>query len=348
MKAKSFPDSQKLTNPTKYNLQPGEHLNIISVASIRVDMRSDKSPTKLSMIVDRILILPLTLREQKTITDIIKMKTVLFFIAAVICGSMAMPAFTAEIGERRVDSDISYTVKSDPYAVERCKLDVSYPADTCGCPVVVWYHGGGLTSGQKELPDSLCREKDVVVVGINYRQLPNVTVDVCLDDCAEALAWVFNNIDKYGGDKSKIFVSGHSAGGYITAMLGFDKSWLRRYEVDADSVAALIPFSGQAISHYSYRSMNGIPNLQPTIDEFAPLYHVRADAPPVVLITGDREMELFGRYEENAYMWRMLKLVGHKDVTLYEIGGHDHGGMVAPAFPILIGKMRKVLADKDN
>lgn len=58
--------------------------------------------------------------------------------------------------------------------------------------------------------------------------------------------------------------------------------------------------------------MNGIDNLQPTVDEFAPLFHVRKDAPPLVLITGDRELELFGRYEENAYMWRMMKLSGTK------------------------------------
>lgn len=258
-----------------------------------------------------------------------------------IAGSVA----TVRADNERISvSDISYTSKTDPYAMERCKLDVSCPSDTCGCPVIVWYHGGGLTSGQKQLPARLCHEKDIVVVGVNYRLLPKVTVDTCLDDCAEALAWVFENIEKYGGDKNKIFVSGHSAGGYITAMLGLDKSWLGNYGIDADSIAALIPFSGQAISHFSYRNMNNIPNLQPTIDRFAPLYHVRADAPPLVLITGDRELELFGRYEENAYLWRMMKLVGHKNTVLYEIGGHDHGGMGEPAHTILLKHLRNILA----
>lgn len=247
---------------------------------------------------------------------------------------------------KTVVSDLNYTHKSDLYAKERCKLDISYPADTAGCPVVVWYHGGGLVQGEKQLPERICREKDLVVVGVNYRLLPKVTVDTCLDDCAEALAWVFENIDKYGGDRNKIFVTGHSAGGYITAMLGLDKSWLDKYGVNADSIAGLIPYSGQAISHFSYRQMNGIPNLQPTIDRFAPLFHVRADAPPLVLITGDRELELFGRYEENAYLWRMMKLVGHKDTTLYEIGGHDHGGMGEPAHSILLRHIRKILNDK--
>ena len=128
-------------------------------------------------------------------------------------------------------------------------------------------------------------------------------------------------------------------------MLGLDKRWLKKYHVDADQLAGLIPFSGQAISHFSYRKMLGIPNLQPTIDEYAPLFHVRKDAPPIVLITGDRELELFGRYEENAYLWRMLKLVGHPDVRLYEIGGHGHGTMGEPAHHILKNHIKRILGD---
>lgn len=267
-------------------------------------------------------------------------------IAAIIVMIASQVAIVKADNVRLSVHDIIYTAKTDAYAIDRCKLDVSYPSDTCGCPVVVWYHGGGLTSGQKQLPARLCREKDMVVVGVNYRLLPKVTVDTCLDDCAEALAWVFKNIEKYGGDKNKIFVSGHSAGGYITAMLGLDKSWLENYGIDADSISALVPFSGQAISHFSYRKMNNIPNLQPTIDRFAPLYHVRPDAPPLILITGDRELELFGRYEENAYLWRMMKLVGHKNTVLYEIGGHDHGGMGEPAHTILLKHLTDILADR--
>lgn len=206
---------------------------------------------------------------------------------------------------------------------ERCKLDVYYPENKTGCPVVVWFHGGGLTQGNKSIPGRL-KKNGMVVIAVNYRLLPKVAISECLDDAAASVAWAFREVEKYGGDKNKIFISGHSAGGYLTAMVGLDKRWLKKYDIDADSIAGLIPFSGQVISHFSYRKMNGIDNLQPTVDEFAPLFHVRKDAPPLVLITGDRELELFGRYEENAYMWRMMKLVGHKETFLYEIGGHGH------------------------
>ncbi len=246
-----------------------------------------------------------------------------------------------------ITSNIQYKNGKDTYIKERCKLDICYDKSKKNSPVVVWYHGGGLTSGQKEIP-GLLKKQGFVVVGVNYRLLPKVKIDECLDDCAAALAWVFQNISQYGGDTKKIFVSGHSAGGYITTMLGLDKTWLSRYGVDANNIAGLIPFSGQMISHFAYRKMNGIDNLQPTIDKYAPLYHVRKDAAPLVLITGDRNIELFGRYEENAYMWRMMNLIGRPDTQLYELGGYGHGAMAQPAFHILIQTIHKMLGEKYN
>ncbi|MEJ7594507.1 MAG: hypothetical protein WKF77_23480 [Planctomycetaceae bacterium] len=69
---------------------------------------------------------------------------------------------------------------------------------------------------------------------------------------------------------------------------------------------------------------------------------MRKDAPPILLITGDREQEMLGRCEENAYMWRMLKIVEHPDDTLHEMDGFDHGGMADPAFPLLLKFLNRV------
>ena len=219
-------------------------------------------------------------------------------------------------------------------AHERGIMHVSCVAGQTGRPVVVWFHSGGLTGGKAAVPDEL-KGTDYVVVAPAYRLLPSVPVDSCIDDAAAAVAWTFRNIDRFGGDPSRIIVSGHSAGGYLASMIGFDKSWLKNYGIDADSIAALVPFSGQAITHYAWRTMQGTPELQPTVDRYAPLYHVRPDAPPYVIVCGDRELELFGRYEENAYLYRMLLLTGHPDVSIYELDGYDHGAMASPAFHIL-------------
>ncbi|MCF0198890.1 MAG: alpha/beta hydrolase [Bacteroidaceae bacterium] len=235
----------------------------------------------------------------------------------------------------RTASDIAFTQSADPYAQERCRLDVYYPEGKQKCPVVVWFHGGGIEGGSKHLPDEL-REQGLVVVSANYRLLPKVPVDSTFRDVAEAVAWTFRNVEQYGGDPTKIYLAGHSAGGYLLTMVGLDKTYLAQCGVDADQVRALVPFSGQMITHYNHRKMHGIDPLQPVIDKYAPLYHVRKNAPPLLLISGDRELELYGRYEENAYMYRMMKLVGHPHVALYELDGHDHGAMVHPAFHILL------------
>ena len=256
--------------------------------------------------------------------------------ALLLCSSMAMAQYQQV-------NDILYTESADAYAQERCKLDVYYPTNKKDAPVVIWFHGGGIEGGNKHIDQEL-RNSGYVVVAPNYRLLPKASIDQCLDDAAAAVAWTYKNIEQYGGSKRKIFVAGHSAGGYLLDIIGLDKKWLAKYGVDADSLAALIPFSGQCITHYNIRKQQGIGPLQPTINQYAPLTYVRPDAPPIIIISGDRELELYGRYEEQAYFWRMLKLAGHPDVSLYEMQGYDHGAMPHPAYHILKQHIRRLIA----
>ncbi len=235
-------------------------------------------------------------------------------------------------------SNISYyndsINKSDKYIAEQCKLDIYFPEKSKNFATIVWFHGGGLTSGNKEFPEAL-KDKGVCIVAVNYRLSPKVKSPKYIEDAAASVAWVFKNINKYGGDSVLIFISGHSAGGYLTLMTGLDKKWLNACGIDANSIAGLISLSGQAITHFTIRAERGISDTQPVVDELAPLFHVRADASPLLLITGDRELELLGRYEENAYLARMMKLAGHKYTKLYELDGYGHN-MIEPAFPLLL------------
>lgn len=231
--------------------------------------------------------------------------------------------------------------RKDSYTSTQCVLDFYYPKDTTNYPTIIWFHGGGLTGGDKEIPKQLM-EKGFAVVGVEYRLSPKVKAPVYIEDAAAATAWTFQHIKEYGGNSKLIFISGHSAGGYLGMMITLDKKYLAKYNIDANSIAGLIPFSGQAITHFAIRKEQGIKETQPVIDEYAPLYYVRADAPPTVLITGDRELELLGRYEENAYLARMMKLAGHKQTTLYELQGFDHVSMPEPAFPLLIKEVKRI------
>ena len=232
----------------------------------------------------------------------------------------------------------------DSYINERCVLDVYYPKDSANFATVVWFHGGGITGGNKEVPEAL-KDKGIAVIGVNYRLSPKVSAPKYIEDAAASISWVFNNINSFGGDSTLIFISGHSAGGYLAAMVGLDKTWLLKHHIDANNIAGIIPFSGQMITHFTIRNESNISSSKPIIDNFAPLYHVRDDAPPLLLITGDRELELLGRYEENAYLMRMMKVVGHKDTKLFELDGYNHG-MAEPAFPLLLNEVRRIKENK--
>lgn len=230
----------------------------------------------------------------------------------------------------------------ETYIRERCKLDVYYPQDFAPKATIVWFHGGGLTGGNREIPEEL-KNKGYAVVGVGYRLSPKAKVSEIIEDAAAAVAWTFKHCQEFNGaDPEKIFLSGHSAGGYLDLMVGLDKKYLAAHGIDANRLAGLVPMSPQVITHFTARKELGIPEQQPLINELAPLFHIRADAPPLLLITGDRDLEMLGRYEENAYMERMMKIAGHKQTRLMELDGYDHG-MVYPGLPLLVKEVERIL-----
>ena len=240
----------------------------------------------------------------------------------------------------RLATDIPYHPGPATEALRRCRLDVYAPATERPFPTVVWFHGGGLTQGERSIPLPL-QGQGIGVVAANYRLAPEADSPTYLEDAAAAIAWTFEHIGDYGGDPDRIIVSGHSAGAYLGLLCGLDKAWLAAHGLDADRIAGLAPLSPQVITHFVIRAARGIPEKQPVVDGFAPLFHVRRDAPPILLVTGDREREMLGRYEECRYFWRMMRLVGHPAIDFHELEGVDHGGVVERAFPLVLRFIRE-------
>tara|TARA_B100000579_G_scaffold437465_1_gene466920 strand:- start:540 stop:1379 length:840 start_codon:yes stop_codon:yes gene_type:complete len=247
----------------------------------------------------------------------------------------------------KTDLNISYRSGSNltKYMKNRCRLDIYYPSNKKEFATVVWFHGGGLKNGNRFIPAAL-KEKGIAIVAVSYRLHPKVKSPKYVDDAAAAVAWTLKNISSYSGSSKKVFVSGHSAGGYLTSMIGLDKIWLTKYGADPNQLAGLIPYSGHTITHFTVRAERGIESTQPIVDKMAPLYHIRKDCPPFLLITGDRKLELLGRYEENAYFWRMMKVIGHPDSTLMELDGYNHGQMANAAHPILLRFINRILKEQ--
>ncbi|MBL9146590.1 MAG: alpha/beta hydrolase fold domain-containing protein [Verrucomicrobiaceae bacterium] len=267
----------------------------------------------------------------------------LMFASKFIEAEAILASVSRELGKQVIDGGYHLTTellyREEPGISaaqnQRCRLDVYAPATKKPFSTVIWFHGGGLTQGERSIPLPL-RNQGIALVSANYRLSPGVKSPAFIEDAAAAIAWTFKHIADFGGDPQRIFVSGHSAGAYLTLMCGLDKQWLGKHGVDADQIAGLIPLSPQVITHFTIRDERGIEETQPIIDDLAPLFHVRKNAPPILLVTGDREKELMGRYEECAYFWRMMKLAGHKATTLHELDGFDHGKMPEPACPLLL------------
>lgn len=228
----------------------------------------------------------------------------------------------------------------DDYSRERCKLDIYVPVSEKGFQTLVWFHGGGLTGGDKKhFPEEL-KDKDICIVSVNYRLSPKAQHPAYIEDAAAAVAWVMKNIEDYGGDPSQIYVGGHSAGGYLTSMIGLDKKYLDAEGVDADQVKAYYPVSGQAITHFQIRKERNLSTDIPLIDNYAPLAHVRKEAAPFLIVAGQTEKEMACRTVENRFLYEALLSVGNESAVFHELSGFDHGNVVEPASFLIVQDMK--------
>jgi acetyl esterase/lipase len=274
------------------------------------------------------------------------MKTMIKNICLLFFVTISFFAKSQNNSNYEVSKNIPYypesTRSSDNYIKEQCVLDIYKPIGKTNAPVIVWFHGGGLTGGTKSIPKELL-DYGYLIVSVEYRLSPKVKAPAYIEDAAAGTAWVFQNISKYEGNVKQIFLSGHSAGGYLDLMIGLENKWLANHGINTNQIAGLIPLSPQVISHFTIREENNISKFQPVIDSYAPIYHIKKETPPIVLITGDREMELLGRYEENAYFFRMMKVIENPRVKLFELQGVDHGEMLRPGIFLLMKEIRIIL-----
>lgn len=270
---------------------------------------------------------------------------VVYFVVALALHIVLAPPSLAQPSVKMIyakEAGIGYradVASGDSYAAKMCVLDIYYPENVDRFSTIVWLHGGGLYSGKRSIPQRL-RNQGVAVVAVDYRLHPEVESPVYIQDAAAAVAWVFEHIADYGGDPESIYIAGHSAGGYLASMVGLDPRWLAEHGVDSNQIAGLFPYSGHTFTHFTIRKERGIPEYVAVIDEMAPVHHISADDPPLILITGDRNLERLGRYEENAFLLTMIKGVGHEHAELYEIQGHGHIEMVEPAHRITLKYIR--------
>jgi acetyl esterase/lipase len=175
----------------------------------------------------------------------------------------------------------------------RHRLDVCRPRGAAAAPVIIFFYGGAWQGGYKELyryvAKALARRGYVAVVP-DYRIYPEVCYPDFLDDGAQVVRWVKDNIARFGGDPDKLFLKGHSAGAHIAAMLSIDARWLGKVGLDPRrDIAGLIgiagPYDLMPLRDEKLKVIFGGVNRPET----QPIFHVAPGAPPALLMTGGRD-----------------------------------------------------------
>lgn len=222
----------------------------------------------------------------------------------------------------RVIEDIFYTKNQSSLQ----SLDLYLP-DCESFPVVIYFHYGGFTGGDKKgykfIP--FLQERGVAVISVNYRLYPEAAYPDFIRDGAMAVAWAYKHMPEYG-NVTGYFIGGSSAGGYLTAMLCFDKKYLKMHKIDSDTVTGYIIDGGQPTTHFNVMVERGFDKRRVMIDEAAPIYHIsegRTYAPMQIIVA---ENDLRNRNEQNALLVSTLKHFGCEDEKIdYRIvPGYKH------------------------
>lgn len=245
------------------------------------------------------------------------------------------PSTAAADSAITMQQDVSYLNQepTDDLARKMCLLDLYLPKyQDQSFPLIVWFHGGALKGGSKTSSVSVLVAKSLAKRGIGvilaeYRHNPQVKFPVYITDAAQAVRWASENASSLNA-QANIFVGGHSAGGYIAALLAMDGHYLKDAGVAIDKIAGFISMSGQMMTHFTVAEERGISSTVITADDAAPIHYLRKDLPPLLLLIGDKDWP--ARLEENQYFYAALKKVGdNPNVSFRIIPDRDHGGILS-------------------
>ncbi len=226
--------------------------------------------------------------------------------------------------------DLDYIATED-YADNKDKLDLFMPEGLTNAPVVVYFHGGALQNGTKTIGEGLGKQlaaRGIGLVTANYRLSPNVMHPAHVEDAAAAFAWTKRNIPSYGGDPNRVFVSGHSAGAYLAALVALDPRYLEAHNLRLSDIRGVIPIS----PFLFVEDPDVAPSRPKTVwgtDEAVWLDasvtpYIGANKPPMLFIYADGDDAW--RREQNQRLAAQLNDAG-SEAAVIEIAARTHGSV---------------------
>jgi len=210
------------------------------------------------------------------------------FLTSCSDGAFIIANIPAAFSDVKVTRDLAYASPAGS------KLDLYVPkgAGQDPLPVIVFLYGGRWTYGAKNqyafAADALAQEGFIVAVP-NYRKYPNVKFPVFVEDAADALAWVHDNIASHGGDSTRIFLVGHSAGAHIGALLAADPKYLAAHGKSRSIVTAFAGLAGPydfTPESDDLKDMFGPPERY---DQMRVTAFIDGGQPPMLLLHGEKD-----------------------------------------------------------
>ncbi|EOZ99644.1 lipase, putative [Indibacter alkaliphilus LW1] len=169
-------------------------------------------------------------------------------------------------------------------------------------PVMLFIHGGSWQSGNKDIYNFLgarLARKGILAVIIDYPLSPDYQVHDMAKTSAQAVKWTEENINTYGGDPERIFVSGHSAGGHLASLISVRNEYFDTLGVENPIVGTILIDAAGLDMHWFLKEMNyepGTKYLRAFTDDSlvwkdtSPIYYLDENDPPMLIMMGGRTL----------------------------------------------------------
>jgi CubicO group peptidase (beta-lactamase class C family)/acetyl esterase/lipase len=223
--------------------------------------------------------------------------------------------------------DIPYYAGKDTDP-ERNKLDLYLPKGRKDFPLLFWLHGGALRRGDRKNTQPLGEtfaKQGIGFVATGYRLSPAVKHPAHIEDVARAFAWTVRNITRYGGRADAIFVSGHSAGASLAALLATDESYLKAHKLAFGNIKGVISVSGVQRHEFKERWTDTFGTTAEAFANASPLEHVGVRHPPFLILLAEKDNDDVRKTSaELSELLVKRKIEG----TVVDVKDRDHGSII--------------------
>lgn len=225
----------------------------------------------------------------------------------------------AKLSDTKILRDVAYG--DDPWET----LDIYLPSISHSepLPVLVFFYGGSWMDGSKDqyefVGENFANQGYITVIA-DYRKYPQVKFPTFVEDGAKAVAWTVNHMGQYGGE-DRVFISGHSAGAHIGALMTADERYLQTHHLTTKSIKAFAGLAGPydfVPYEENYKDMFGPPENYPQMQVTT---FIEGDEPPMLLLWGADD-DLVGRRNLDLLVARIEARQGVVETKIYPNMGH--------------------------